>query len=168
MKRKLFAVIMSALLVTSLGACSSSGTSSSAPESSAPSVSTVESDVVSEASSKEEPTQGSVNLDGTWVQVNNASEDSYQEAVISGNSITVNWVTADTDTKALYWAGTVEIPEDTGNSFSWNSQNDTEQTQNAIMASSDETKTFTYKDGKISYDVSAMGMTQTVKLEKAD
>ena len=167
MKKKLFAVIMSALLVASLGACSSAETSS-APESTMPASSAVESGPASEDSSEEEPTPESVNLDGTWVQVNAASEDSYQEAVISGNTITVNWVTASTDTKSLYWAGSVEIPEDAGNSFSWDSQNDTEQTQKAIMASGDETKTFTYNDGQISYDVSAMGMTQTVKLEKSN
>lgn len=168
MKKKMFAVLLSAMLVASLGACSSAETSSSAPESSAPAVSAVDSEEASEASSKVEPTPEPINLDGTWVQINNASEDSYQEAVISGDTITVNWVTASTDTKSLYWAGSVEIPENAGDSFSWDSQNDTEQTQAAIMASGDDTKTFTYENGQISYDVSAMGMTQTVRLEKAD
>lgn len=36
----------------------------------------------------------------------------------------------------------------------------------AILASSDDTKVFTFQDGVISYDVSAMGVTQTVNLEK--
>lgn len=168
MKKKMFAVLLSAMLVASLGACSSAETSSSTPESSAPAVSAVDAEEASEASSEVEPTPEPINLDGTWVQINNASEDSYQEAVISGDTITVNWVTASTDTKSLYWAGSVEIPENAGDSFSWDSQNDTEQTQAAIMASGDDTKTFTYENGQISYDVSAMGMTQTVRLEKAD
>ena len=167
MKKKLFAVVMSALLVASLGACSAAETSSSALESSVPAVSAVDSEEASESSSEVEPTPEPINLDGTWVQINNASEDSYQEAVISGDTITINWVTASTDTKSLYWAGSVEIPENAGDSFSWDSQNDTEQTQAAIMASGDDTKTFTYENGQISYDVSAMGMTQTVRLEKA-
>lgn len=168
MNKKLLATIMSVLLVASLGACSSAETSSSVPESSAPAVSAVDSEEATEATSEVEPTPEPISLDGTWVQVNNASEDSYQEAVISGDTITVNWVTASTDTKSLYWAGSVEIPENAGDSFSWDSQNDTEQTQAAIMASGDDTKTFTYENGQISYDVSAMGMTQTVRLEKAD
>ncbi len=168
MKKKLFAVIMSALLVASLGACSAAETSSSTPENSAPAVNAVDSEEASESSSEVEPTPEPINLDGTWVQINNASEDSYQEAVISGDTITINWVTASTDTKSLYWAGSVEIPENAGDSFSWDSQNDTERTQAAIMASGDDTKTFTYENGQISYDVSAMGMTQTVRLKKAD
>lgn len=168
MKKKMFAALLSAMLVASLGACSSAETSSSTPESSAPAVSAVDSGEALEASSEVEPTPEPINLDGTWVQINNASEDSYQEAVISEGTITVNWVTASTDTKSLYWAGSVEIPENAGDSFSWDSQNDTEQTQAAIMASGDDTKTFTYENGQISYDVSAMGMTQTVRLEKAD
>ena len=40
--------------------------------------------------------------------------------------------------------------------------------QNAIMDFSNETKEFTYKDGVISYEASAMGTTKTVKLEKQD
>lgn len=54
MKKKLFAVIMSALLVASLGACSAAETSSSAPESSAPSVSTTDSSVSETVSSQED------------------------------------------------------------------------------------------------------------------
>ena len=168
MNKKLLATIMSVLLVASLGACSAAETSSSTPENSAPAVNAVDSEEASESSSEVEPTPEPINLDGTWVQINNASEDSYQEAVISGDTITINWVTASTDTKSLYWAGSVEIPENAGDSFSWDSQNDTEQTQAAIMASGDDTKTFTCENGQISYDVSAMGMTQTVRLEKAD
>lgn len=168
MKKKMFAVLLAAMLAASLVACSSAETSSSASESSAPAVSAADSGEASEASSEVEPTPEPINLDGNWVQINNASEDSYQEAVISGDTITVNWVTASTDTKSLYWAGSVEIPENAGDSFFWDSQNDTDQTQSAIMASGDDTKTFTYENGQISYDVSAMGMTQTVRLEKAD
>ena len=44
--------------------------------------------------------------------------------------------------------------------------NDTEKTDSALLASGDETKTFTYSDGQITYDVTAMGITETVKLEK--
>lgn len=36
----------------------------------------------------------------------------------------------------------------------------------ALLASGDDTKDFTFKDGVISYEASAMGTTTTVKLEK--
>lgn len=44
--------------------------------------------------------------------------------------------------------------------------NDTAKTENALMASSDPTKTFTYTDGEISYEVTALGTTVTVVLAK--
>ena len=56
MKKKMFAVLMAAMLVASLGACSSAETSSSAPENSSPAVSTVESEEAPETSSEAEPT----------------------------------------------------------------------------------------------------------------
>ena len=54
MKKKILAIIMSALLVASLDACSSAETSSSALESSAPSVSTTDSSVSETVSSQED------------------------------------------------------------------------------------------------------------------
>jgi len=36
----------------------------------------------------------------------------------------------------------------------------------ALLASSDDTKEFTYKDGVISYEASAMGTTKKVELTK--
>ena len=103
-------------------------------------------------------------LTGEWQQVNSNAEDSYQTATITDDTITVNWVAP--DTTALYWAGSFEAPTTADEPYTWDSVNDTEQTANALLASSDETKTFTYEDGQISYSVSAMGVTTTVKLEK--
>ena len=72
------------------------------------------------------------------------------------------------DTKSLYWAGTVD-PTDgktVDDVFAWDSVNDTDQTSKALLASGDETKAFTYEDGQISYEASAMGTTKTVRLER--
>ena len=69
-------------------------------------------------------------------------------------------------TISLYWTGSFVAPETADEPYTWESANDTENTGSALLASGDETKTFTYQDGQISYDVSAMGMTQTVRLEK--
>lgn len=103
-------------------------------------------------------------LTGTWVQVNSSSEDSYQEATITEDTITINWVSP--GSKALYWAGTFEAPTTADEPYTWDSVNDTEQTATALLASGDETKTFTYQDGQISYDATALGVTTTVRLEK--
>ena len=103
-------------------------------------------------------------LTGEWKQVNSESDDSYQAATITGDTIVINWVS--TDSKALYWAGSFTAPTTDEEPYTWDSNNDHEQTDTAIMASSDDTKTFTYEDGQISYDVSMMGVTKTVRLEK--
>ncbi|CAH0123315.1 hypothetical protein [Microbacterium sp. Bi121] len=103
-----------------------------------------------------------VDLTGTWKQTNSNSPDSFQEATITGDTIEIQWVAP--DQKSLYWAGTVEVPEDGSADFSWESVNDTSKTDGALLASGDETKTFTYKDGELSYEVTALGTTMTVRL----
>lgn len=113
------------------------------------------------ASQPEEP----ADLTGAWKSQGN--NGSYQEATIDDNTITINWVSDGGKTKSLYWAGTYTAPTESGD-YEWTSENDISKTQSALLASSDETKDFAYKDGKISYEVSAMGATTTMELEKAD
>ena len=103
-------------------------------------------------------------LTGTWKQTNSESDDSYQEATITDSTIEVYWV-AD-DTKALYWAGSFTAPTTADEPYTWDSANDTEKTSSALLASGDATKTFTYKDGTLSYEVTAMGVTKTVTMSK--
>lgn len=105
-------------------------------------------------------------LTGSWKQVNSNSEESYQIATIQGDVIEVYWFDEETDTKSLYWAGTYVAPETPDEPYTWDSENDKEQTSTALLASGDDTKTFTYDDEQISYEVTALGTTQTVKLEK--
>lgn len=106
-------------------------------------------------------------LDGTWKQTNSESEDSYQEATIEGDTITVNWISNNGDTKSLYWVGTFEAPATTAKT-TITSQGDTEQMSTAMMASSSETKDFTYEDEELSYELTALGTTTTVRMEKQD
>ncbi len=153
MKSRIFALMLCAALCLPLSACGG------APSEAAPA-----SGGGAAAASSSAP--AAPDLTGDWKQVNAASEDSYQVATIQGDTIEIYWVTESADTKSLYWAGTFVAPETTDEPYAWESANDTEKTGSALLASGDETKTFTYQDGQISYDVSAMGMTQTVRLEK--
>lgn len=118
-----------------------------------------------ESETPETPAQP-LELTGEWKQVNSNSEDSWQAATITGDAIEVYWVSDGGDTKSLYWAGSYVAPETSEKSYTWDSVNDTEKTATALLASSDETKTFTYEAGQISYEVSALGTTTTVRLEK--
>lgn len=109
-----------------------------------------------------------VDLTGEWIQSNSSSKDSWQEATISENEIEINWITDNGDTKSLYWDGTYTAPTETGDSYSWISENDTSKTTSALLASTDKTKQFKYENGTISYEVSALGTMTTVKLERKD
>lgn len=105
-------------------------------------------------------------LTGGWKQVNTTSADSYQQAVIQGDTIEIYWVSNGGDTKSLYWAGTFVAPTTPDEPYTWDSVNDTEKTSSALLASTAETKTFTYEKKQISYSASAFGTTTTVRLEK--
>lgn len=105
-----------------------------------------------------------LDLTGEWKQTNSNSPDSFQTATVTADTIEIYWVA--TDTKSLYWAGTVATPADAYDSFTWDSLNDTSKTESAIMASGDEKKTFTYENGELSYEVTALGTTMTVRLER--
>ncbi|WP_053387834.1 hypothetical protein [Leucobacter japonicus] len=107
-----------------------------------------------------------VDLAGEWKQTNSNSPENYQTATISGETISVDWVNETDSSKSVYWAGTFIAPTEPADSYKWDSVNDTTITDTALLASGDDTKTFTYEGGVLSYDVTAMGTTQTVKLER--
>lgn len=108
-----------------------------------------------------------MDLTGEWEQAGEAGEDntSIQSATIVDDTISVYWL--NDGEKALYWAGTADLPEDAGDSFTFDSENDADRTGTALLASSDETKTFTFEDETLSYEVSALGETWTVDLQQA-
>lgn len=140
--KKVFGIIACFVLLLTLTACGAN-------------------DSTEKTQKKEEP----LNLYGTWTQTNNDSKDSYQEAVISKDgTITINWVMD--DTKSLYWAGSFDTPTTAGKTYSWTSKNDKTQTENAMLASGDDTKVFKYDNGVLSYEASALGSTTTIKLER--
>lgn len=139
MKKRALIILLGGALALSLCACGESDTTSQEPSS-------------------------PPDLTGVWTQVGASEGDSYQQAIISGNTITINWV--DLESTALYWAGTFTAPTTTDEPYTWTSENDTSKTGTALLASTSDTKVFTYEDGKISYEVSALGSTTTVSLEK--
>lgn len=107
-----------------------------------------------------------LNLTGDWKQTNSNSADSYQAATIAGDIITVNWVNEPESTTALYWVGTYEAPKEATDTFTWTSAGDVAQMETALLASGDDSKEFTYEDGKLKYELTAMGVTMTVEMEK--
>lgn len=107
-----------------------------------------------------------LDLSGSWKQTNSNSSDAWMEAEISESSISVDWVTDNGDTRSIYWVGSYEPPTTAGDSYSWDSANDTSQTENALLASDSEAKAFDYSNGELSFEVTMMGTTTTVRMEK--
>jgi hypothetical protein len=105
-------------------------------------------------------------LAGTWKQSNSNSDKSYQQATITADKITINWVSDGGNTTSIYWVGTFAPPTSPTEPYAWTSQRDTEATKSALLASSDATKEFKYEGGTISYKASALGTTTTVNLKK--
>lgn len=102
-------------------------------------------------------------LTGGWIETNTDS-DAKMSAEITSDTIEVYW--SSDDTSAIYWAGTYVAPSEAG-TYTWSSVNDYEKTESALLASSDETKDFTYNsNGEITFDVTAFGVTKTVHLAK--
>ena len=86
-------------------------------------------------------------LIGEWEQSNSNSDDSYQVATISDGVIEVFWYTKSTETKSLYWSGSFVAPTAAGE-YTWDSANNKDKTSAALLASGDDTKTFTYSNGE--------------------
>ena len=84
-------------------------------------------------------------LVGEWKQSNSDSEDSYQAATITADTIEIFWVSDNGDTKSLYWAGNFTAPTSTDEPYTWDSVNDRSKTDMALLASTADTKTFKYK-----------------------
>ena len=105
-------------------------------------------------------------LTGSWKQTNSASQDAWMDAEIADGAITVNWVSNGGDTRSVYWVGTYEAPTEPGDSWSWESSRDKEQTDGALLASTNDTKVFSWENGELSFEASAMGTTTTVRMEK--
>lgn len=154
MKKKILTAMIAAAILAMLTACG--GTTS-----------TDNGSAENTASQKAEEKQPA-DLTGDWKQVNSSSDDSYQQATISGDTIEIYWVSDNGDTKSLYWAGSFEAPTTADEPYSWESKNDHDKTDSALMASSDDTKKFTYEKNQISYEASALGTTSTIRLEKQD
>ena len=107
-----------------------------------------------------------LDLTGEWKQTNSNSSDSYQVATITGEQITVDWVSEADSTKAVYWIGSYVTPTEDTESHSWDSQGDVAQMETALMASGDTAKAFNFKGDVLSYELTAMGVTMTVEMSR--
>jgi hypothetical protein len=108
-------------------------------------------------------TDSPISLVGTWT---GESSTTKMVATVSENAIEIMWETP--DTTALYWKGTFEAPAAVSNTNRlWITSNgDTAAMENSLLASRDPTKRFTYEDGMLSFPLTVMGVTTTIKMTK--
>lgn len=147
MKKKIVTLFLTVVLCTFATSC---GNNASEPKS-------------NDTTAKEEVKEP-IDLTGTWASEEN--DGSYQEAIITENTIEINWVSDGGKTKSIYWIGSYDAPAASTDKYSWTSERDKEKTDSALLASQDNTKSFTYENKKISYEVSVMGTTSTMELSQ--
>lgn len=135
--KKLIALLAVVLIALSLSACQSSGSGSDAGK-----------PVTSSAPIKETP----VSLNGSW-------KAEGIEAVVSVDSIEISIVS--TNSKSLYWKGTFVSGTDKVTSVG-----DREALDGSMLGSQDSNKIFNVDGDKITFEISMLGTTKTVRLEK--
>ena len=153
MKRQIIALVLGAALCASLGAAGCTGEGGESGSEGAQ-------DAVEEAAAPD--------LEGEWQQTNSDSDDTYMVATISGDAIAVWWHMTDddgTESTSIYWIGTFEAPSDDA-AYTWESVGDRTQLDSALLAASAETKEFTYEGGVLSFELTALGTTTTIRMEK--
>lgn len=108
-------------------------------------------------------------LTGEWIQPSDGSF--YHMATITDDKIEIWWYLPEDDLRALYWSGSFTPPETGKEPYQWDSVNSFTEAEldasNAYVRTSREgIKTFTYKKGQISYNVTAGHLRMTYTLER--
>lgn len=115
MKKKIVTLFLTAVLCAFATSC---GNNASEPKS-------------NDTTAKEEVKEPT-DLTGTWASEEN--DGSYQEAIITENTIEINWVSDGGKTKSIYWIGSYEAPADSTDKYSWTSERDKEKNRFGVIS----------------------------------
>lgn len=149
--KKSLATLIAVCSIILLSACSSPALDDAAAEAQAPAaVATKEVPVVAAKA---------FSWDGTWVTNPKAFS-----AVISGKLITISIVS--TDSSSLYWQGTWDAAAKATDGTKIVSNADVEALSSSLLGSQDKTKTFTYANDEITFSMSMMGTTKTIRIKR--
>jgi hypothetical protein len=111
------------------------------------------------ASGSKNPTS----LVGEWHQVN-SNPNGWLTASISGEAIQVNL--RGRDTSSIFWLGSFDTDRTPVGKFKVVSLGDQDAMRWKITASTESKKTFTYNNGDLSFEFSAMGSSTTIHMAK--
>ena len=98
------------------------------------------------------------NLDGMWLQEGRKDGDEGMVGAIDGDVIALWFHTNEMD--ADYWIGSFEAPTSNAN-YTWTSAAN-RSLMTGLLCSQEDSKEFSYADGKISFDVTLQGETTNV------
>ena len=101
-------------------------------------------------------------LDGKWRQEGHADGEDGMIGAIDGDMIAL-WLSADGD-DWIYWCGTFEAPQSDA-PYAWTSKAD-KGNMTGLLSSQDDTKDFSFADGKITFKFSALGETTDIVMEQ--
>ena len=97
-----------------------------------------------------------LDLEGSWIAETQGS-GYYLAGFIKGDLIELHWVSSYDQNGSVYWAGSYDAPKDDPDTYTWESERDDDIMATTAYGSSDETRTFTYADGKLTLEGSATG-----------
>ena len=101
-------------------------------------------------------------LDGRWKQVNHDEGDDGMTGFVDGDMIEL--LISSDGTDWVYWCGTFEAPTSNA-AYTFTSVGD-EVNKRGLLASPDDTKEFTYKDGHLIFNFTMRGETVEVVMEQ--
>lgn len=100
-------------------------------------------------------------LEGTWVST---QDEPSLTATIQPNEVSIMWTAG--STTSLYWQGTFPSSGQAVDGTTIVSVGDKEALSKSLLGSLGETKEFTYKDGKLQFSLTVLGVAQTIRLER--
>lgn len=155
MTRKIISALALAIaLSVPVSACGSdAGTPVSADVSKSP--------VAKKKAAPKPPTK--VNFEGSWAMVN-PEPALNMTAMISNDTIEIIWDLD--DLTALYWKGSFPTTDQLSSIEKIESVGDVPAMDASLLGSQNKTKTFTYKDGRLAFELTVMGTTRVIELER--
>lgn len=97
-----------------------------------------------------------LDLQGSWIAETQGS-GYYLAGFIKGDLIELHWVSSYDQNGSVYWAGTYDAPTEDTDTYSWESERDEDIMATTAYGSTDETRTFSYADGKLTLEGTATG-----------
>lgn len=122
---------------------------------------------VDSADATDNKTNNPSSLIGNWHQTNGQDTGTGFTAEISAGGIQINYPMRD-GSGGIFWLGTFDGTHVAEGSFVIKSLPDQDALANDILASTEKIKSFTYKNGDMSFDFSVMKVHTTVHMSKSE